>query len=105
MDKPDILEIEIGPLESFTDFPAEVTLEDTPYWLVRTSQGEYRLLLAVCPHAGGDIRPHNDILFCPLHFWTFHSETGVCLNDSDERLMQRDVIFKDNRLYAVGVDH
>lgn len=94
-------EIEIGLLETFTEFPAEVTLEHTPYWLVRTSEGEFRLLLAICPHAGGEIRPLNDVLFCPLHFWTFNAETGACLNDPDECLKQRKVIVINNRLFAV----
>ncbi|WP_239614956.1 Rieske (2Fe-2S) protein [Cohnella mopanensis] len=95
-------EIELGPLDAYMDLPAEVTIEDTPYWLVRTSEGRFRLLLALCPHAGGDIRPMNDVLFCPLHFWTFHAESGVCLNDPSERLMQRNVTVKEGRLYAVG---
>ena len=98
------LEIELGLIESFTSFPAEVMLENTPYWLVRTSEGGFRLLLAVCPHAGGEIRPLNDVLFCPLHFWTFNAENGVCLNDPDECLQQRQVIVKESRLFVVG-DH
>jgi nitrite reductase/ring-hydroxylating ferredoxin subunit len=96
------LEIDLGPLETFTQFPAEVTIDNTPYWLVQTSEKAYRLLLAICPHAGGDIRPLNDVLFCPLHFWTFNAENGTCLNDPDERLMQRKVHIRDNHLFAVG---
>ncbi len=99
------LEIDLGTLESFTQFPTQITLDNTPYWLVRTTQGEYRLLLALCPHAGGEIRPLNGMLFCPLHFWTFNAEDGTCLNDPDERLMQRKVIIKGNHLYAAGQNH
>lgn len=102
---PSVIEIDLGPLKSFSEFPVEIQLDNCPYWLVRTTQGEYRLLLAICPHAGGDIRPLNDVLFCPLHFWTFHAESGVCLNDSDERLMQRKVELRDGHLYAIGVSH
>jgi nitrite reductase/ring-hydroxylating ferredoxin subunit len=101
----DETEIELGPLASFKDLPAEVTLDHTPYWLVRTSAGKYRLLLAICPHAGGEIRLLNDVLFCPLHFWTFNAEDGTCLNDPDERLMQRTVLLRDNHLYAIGENH
>lgn len=97
-------EIDLGSADSFAAFPVEVTLEHTPYWLVRTAEGEYRLLLAICPHAGGEIRPMNDVLFCPLHFWTFNAENGTCLNDPDERLMQRKVVVKEGHLIAVG-DH
>lgn len=97
-------EIDLGPIDSFTAFPAEITLNGTPYWLVRTSESRYRLLMAVCPHAGGDVRPLNDILFCPLHFWTFNAEDGTCLNDPDERLMTRNVEVREGRLYAIGED-
>jgi nitrite reductase/ring-hydroxylating ferredoxin subunit len=100
----DDLEIKLGPVASFTQFPAEITLEHMPYWLVRTSEGEYHLLLAICPHAGGEIRPLNDVLFCPLHFWTFNAENGTCLNDPDERLLRRKVRVLGNDLYAVGVN-
>ncbi|TFE19764.1 Rieske (2Fe-2S) protein [Cohnella luojiensis] len=95
-------ERDIGALESFGEFPAEISLDGEPYWLTRIPEGEYRLLLAICPHAGGEIRPMNDVLFCPLHFWTFSADKGICMNDPDERLMQRRVILKENRLYAVG---
>jgi nitrite reductase/ring-hydroxylating ferredoxin subunit len=98
----DELEIELGLLDDFTQFPVEITLDHAPYWLVRTSEVDYRLLLAICPHAGGEIRPLQDTLFCPLHFWTFNSENGTCLNDPDERLLRRKVRVQDNRLYAVG---
>ncbi|QMV43520.1 Rieske (2Fe-2S) protein [Cohnella cholangitidis] len=97
-------EIELGPLDAYAELPAEVMIDHTPYWLVRTSEAEggFRLLLAICPHAGGEIRPLNDVLFCPLHFWTFHAESGVCLNDPSERLLRRRVIVRDGRLFAVG---
>jgi nitrite reductase/ring-hydroxylating ferredoxin subunit len=99
----DDLEINLGPVASFKQFPAEITLEHTPYWLVQTSEGEFRLLLAICPHAGGEIRPLNDVLYCPLHFWTFNAENGTCLNDPDERLLRRNVRVQGDDLYAVGV--
>ncbi|MFC4599586.1 Rieske (2Fe-2S) protein [Cohnella hongkongensis] len=94
--------IDLGPPASYPGLPAEVTVDGAPYWLVRGSGEEYRLLMAVCPHAGGDVRPHEGIFFCPLHFWTFDGETGVCLNDPDHRLPYRKVIERSGRLYAVG---
>jgi len=94
--------VDLGPLDRIGELPAEITLDGTPYWLVRGSEGEYRLLMAVCPHAGGDVRPHQDVFFCPLHFWTFHGETGVCLNDPGYRLRHREVVVRNERLYASG---
>ncbi|MFB9278970.1 Rieske (2Fe-2S) protein [Cohnella cellulosilytica] len=94
--------IDLGPAAAYAALPAEVTVDGTPYWLVRGSGGEYRLLMAVCPHAGGDIRPHENVFYCPLHFWTFHGETGACLNDPDHGLINRGVVVRDDRLYATA---
>jgi nitrite reductase/ring-hydroxylating ferredoxin subunit len=97
--------IDLGPIKGYSDLPAEVTIDATPYWLVRCGDGEYRLLSGLCPHAGGDVRPLNDMLYCPLHFWTFDAQNGNCLNDPGERLMRRQVVVRQDRLYAVGEDY
>jgi nitrite reductase/ring-hydroxylating ferredoxin subunit len=97
-------EIDLGPIESYKEYPAKITLDETPYWLVHTSGGEYRLLMAICPHAGGEIRPVDDIFLCPLHWWTFDAETGSCTNVTDECLMQRTIEVRGGHLFAVGED-
>ncbi|THF73096.1 Rieske 2Fe-2S domain-containing protein [Cohnella fermenti] len=91
----------LGPVALYTSFPTEVNVDCVPYWLVREGEGGYRLLLALCPHAGGEIRWTGEQFLCPLHFWTF-DEHGGCLNVRDERLVRRDVELKDGILYAVG---
>jgi nitrite reductase/ring-hydroxylating ferredoxin subunit len=96
---------DLGRPEDYSQLPASVTLEGAPYWLVRSEQGGYRLLSALCPHAGGEVRVHEDLFLCPLHYWTFSQTDGACTNVSDERLMQRQVELRaDGRLYAVGSD-
>ncbi|KIL36013.1 hypothetical protein SD71_11870 [Cohnella kolymensis] len=97
-------EIELGPIDSFKEYPAQITLDETPYWLVHTKEGEYRLLMAICPHAGGEIRPVENMFLCPLHWWTFDGETGNCTNVTDERLMQRTIEVRGGNLFAVGED-
>lgn len=97
-------EIDLGPLEQYEALPAEVTIDHSPYWLVRSEDGEYRLLNGLCPHAGGEVKPMNDVLFCPLHFWTFDAQSGACLNVPDERLLHRQVVVRDGRLVAIGGD-
>lgn len=94
--------IDFGPVGAFAELPAQVILEHAPYWLVRTPDGGYRLWLAVCPHAGGEIRPLDGMFFCPLHFWTFDAASGACLHDPEERLLYREVREREGRLYAVG---
>ncbi|MFC5530137.1 Rieske (2Fe-2S) protein [Cohnella yongneupensis] len=97
-------EIDLGPIEEYPSLPAEITIASSPYWLVRCAEGEYRLLSGLCPHAGGEIRPMNDVLFCPLHFWTFDAQSGSCLNNPDERLMRRKVVIRGDRFIAEGED-
>ncbi len=99
-----LIKIDLGPLETYGSLPAEVIVDGSPYWLVRCGDGEYRLLSGLCPHAGGEVRPMNDVLFCPLHFWTFDARSGDCLNAPDERLMRRRALVESGRLYAVGAD-
>ncbi|WP_276354615.1 Rieske (2Fe-2S) protein [Cohnella caldifontis] len=98
---------DLGFPADYGSFPASVTVDGTPYWLVRgEEEEEYRLLSALCPHAGGDVRAHEGIFFCPLHFWTFDQAEGNCLNVPGERLMRRKVeLREDGRLYAVGLPY
>jgi len=94
--------IRIGPAVAYPELPAEVDVGGTPYWLVRREDGRYGLLMAVCPHAGGEVRLLEDQFFCPLHFWTFDRSDGGCLNNPDERLVRLDVEVREGELYAVG---
>jgi len=91
-----------GSLDDFPELPREVTIDGAPYWLVRTSDQDFLLLLNVCPHAGGEIRHAGDVLICPLHFWTFDPADGACLNFPGERLMRREVVVRDRRLFVAG---
>ncbi|WP_219640339.1 Rieske (2Fe-2S) protein [Cohnella sp. CFH 77786] len=96
----------LGSPEDYGTFPASVTLNGAPYWLVREGETGFRLLSALCPHAGGDVALHGDVFFCPLHFWTFGQPDGDCRNVPGERLMRREVERRgDGRLYAVGRDY
>lgn len=92
----------IGPADEYAKLPAEVEVDGTPYWLVRKGEKGYGLLMAICPHAGGDVRKIDGMFFCPLHFWTFDENDGSCLNMADERLMRRNVENRNGVLYAIG---
>jgi len=94
----------IGPADQFTELPLALELEGQPYWLVRGADGQLSLLLAICPHAGGEVLFANGDFYCPLHFWTFDGCTGECTSRDDERLMRREVSIEDGILYAVGDD-
>lgn len=93
----------LGLPEDYGTFPAAVTLDGAPYWLVRGEDGEFRLLLAICPHAGGEVLKQDQFLYCPMHFWTFDPADGTCHNAPGERLLRRKVEQgRDGRLYADG---
>ena len=66
----------IGSVADFESFPAQVKVDNQPHYIVEAPRnGEepqrYNLISAICPHAGGMVRPHLNELICPLHYWCF----------------------------------
>ncbi|MBW7461138.1 Rieske (2Fe-2S) protein [Paenibacillus sepulcri] len=81
----------IGHVDDFTSFPASVTIDRDPYFIIQTTgqedaPSEYKLVSAICPHAGGVVRPWENELICPLHYWSFDSTTGQSTNVPGEQL-------------------
>lgn len=74
----------IGKVEDFTSFPAPVTIDYDPYYIVKDEsvEGEpsFRLICGICPHAGGIVSVHGDEFICPLHYWMFDIQTGESTN-------------------------
>lgn len=72
-------EVVLGEEKAFGDLPAEVDVDNDPYFLVRDDGGEYKLLSRLCPHAGGYVMNYGGgALVCPLHYWEFDACTGSC---------------------------
>lgn len=78
-------EITIGTVEAFTSFPAEVTVEGKPYFLLKEGEG-YALLSRRCPHAGDTVELEDGEFVCWMHGWTFEMHTGRCHNVPSARL-------------------
>ncbi|MFC5652364.1 Rieske (2Fe-2S) protein [Paenibacillus solisilvae] len=82
----------IGKVEDYNQFPAAVNVDNDPYFIVHSNsraKGEtpvYKLVSAICPHAGGTVRPLEDELICPLHYWSFDASTGESTNVPGEQL-------------------
>jgi len=80
----------IGKLESFTEFPAAVEVDHDSYFILQEQAEDtapiFRLVSALCPHAGGYVRPYEGELICPLHFWSFDTITGASTNVPGEAL-------------------
>ena len=89
-------EIVLGPAESFAELPAEVELNRDPYYLIKTPEGKYKLLLRYCPHAGVLVEKDRKGFFCYGHGWSF-DEWGKCQNAWVD-LESRDVEERDGRL-------
>ncbi|SFA88305.1 Rieske [2Fe-2S] domain-containing protein [Cohnella sp. OV330] len=97
--------IPLGSAEMLANVPLSLEVEGKPYWLTKDEEGRIALLLAFCPHAGGEVLLADGDFYCPLHYWTFDGSSGACTNRDDERLMRRDVELVDGQLYASGPDY
>lgn len=81
----------IGNVADFTAFPAPVKVGNEPFFIVEAPRADdetqqYNLISAICPHAGGMVRPHLNELICPLHYWCFDLATGQSTNIPGEEL-------------------
>lgn len=81
----------IGQVADFASFPAQVKVGSEPYFIVEAPRSgdepqRYNLISAICPHAGGMVRPHKNELICPLHYWCFGLATGESTNIPGEQL-------------------
>ncbi|NBD26133.1 Rieske (2Fe-2S) protein [Paenibacillus glycinis] len=90
MNEPNAIKI-IGSVADFETFPAQVKVDNQPHYIVEAPRkGEepqrYNLISAICPHAGGMVRPHLNELICPLHYWCFDLATGESTNIPGEQL-------------------
>ncbi|MFC4102943.1 MULTISPECIES: Rieske (2Fe-2S) protein [Paenibacillus] len=87
----------IASVDEITSFPATITIDRDPFFLVQTGEDAegYRLVSAICPHAGGLVRQHENELICPLHFWAFDPLTGESTNVPGERLECQPVEVRD----------
>src|SRR5262249_12878279 len=72
----------IGTEADFGQLPAEVVIGNHYYYLVKEDQDGFRLVSRVCPHAGGEVHydQQDQLMFCPLHYWIFDAQSGVCTN-------------------------
>lgn len=82
----------IGKVEDYQQFPAAVNIDNDPFFIVHSNvrakdeAPAYKLVSAVCPHAGGTVRPLEGELICPLHYWSFDASTGASTNVPGEQL-------------------
>lgn len=95
-----VKEVPLGERAAFTRFPAEVKIEHDEYFLVQ-NEDAFRLMLAVCPHAGGPIVEQGDHFYCPFHMWSFDQASGECLNVRGAALECYDVVERDGQFVAL----
>ncbi|WP_281888422.1 Rieske (2Fe-2S) protein [Paenibacillus sp. YYML68] len=93
-------EVVLGAVSEFVKLPAEVSLEHRPYYLMKGADG-YRLMSRLCPHAGAWVEAEGGELYCPMHGWEFHTETGACLNVPTKSLACYSVDERDGILVAL----
>ncbi|WP_219835960.1 Rieske (2Fe-2S) protein [Paenibacillus sp. R14(2021)] len=92
----------IGSIADFQAFPAQVNVDEQPYYIVEAPRKEdepqrYNLISAICPHVGGMVRPHKNELVCPLHYWCFDIATGISTNVPGEELVCKPLEIQDGQ--------
>ncbi|HEY3332573.1 MAG TPA: Rieske 2Fe-2S domain-containing protein [Capsulimonadaceae bacterium] len=87
---------DIGPVEQFTELPAEVEIAGRPFFLVQQGEG-HALLLRICPHAGGEVVDDGDELYCPHHYWRFDRASGCGIQPRDINLRVFGVTIENGR--------
>jgi phenylpropionate dioxygenase-like ring-hydroxylating dioxygenase large terminal subunit len=91
--------LDLGPVESFTRFPALVEV-GTGYCYVTRKGKQWRLLSTLCPHAGGEVlwNPEETEFVCPLHGWRFDADGEM--GDGCNRLKSYKIKEKKGRLWV-----
>lgn len=93
--------IDFGAAGEFENLPAEVTVGNRPYFLVRGEGDEgFRLLSRICPHAGGFIIDAGSVFMCPIHYWRYEKGNGACIYPPGPRMDEVKVSVQDGRLVA-----
>ena len=103
------LHVRLGPVDTFSDLPARISVGSRSLFLVRDEKG-FTLLSNVCPHQGGAVYDEGTRFECPQHGWRFDRNTGRCLNAPSRSLTAFPVTVEDGILYAdlprhARVDH
>ncbi|MFC0215264.1 Rieske (2Fe-2S) protein [Paenibacillus chartarius] len=93
-------QVTIGTADQFDSFPAEIVLDRRPYYLMK-EDGAYRLVSRRCPHAGYTVDIEDGEFVCPMHGWTFETDTGRCHNVPSAMLAMYEVIVEDGTLIAI----
>lgn len=98
----------IGKVEDFRQFPAAIQVDNDPFFIVHSNvrakdeAPEYKLVSAICPHAGGTVRPMEGELICPLHYWSFDASTGASTNVPGEQLECQPLAIQDGHFVILA---
>jgi len=61
----------------------EYTFEKKKFFIIKKAE-DIKVLEARCPHQAAEIDQTQESFRCPVHGWTFHTETGNGLNNRSE---------------------
>lgn len=93
--------MDLGLESSFSKLPAQISIGDSSYFLVRNQNG-YLLLSTMCPHRGGVVYDRGSSFQCPDHDWQFDRTNGECINEPMARLAATPVRVRDGHLFIDG---
>ena len=95
-----VKEVDLGPEDSFTTFPATIELGGDDFYLAKGKDGVLRLLSSLCPHSWGTVYLEDTCFMCPSHGWRFEYFTGNCINGPIAQMYTFNVTARNGRLYA-----
>jgi CMP-N-acetylneuraminate monooxygenase len=95
------MSIRIGDSSLLDSLPQTVEIDDKPFILSQTKDGDPVLFDAVCPHQGGTVGINGEeCLRCPDHGWEFDPDTGDSTTAPNESLDAYSVERRDSYLFA-----
>ncbi len=89
---------EIISINSITNLPIELVVNDRNYFLNKNSNDEYILISNICPHLGADMMLKENCIECPVHFWKFDLD-GKPINVKGDGLSFTILKKIDDKLY------
>lgn len=90
--------VQIGFVEHFNEFPFEIELEGSQYFITKDETG-YKLLSSTCPHAGGKVVHEGSCFTCPIHGWKF-DYSGEAINVPKQKLGHYNAFVENGMLFA-----
>ena len=91
----------LGDVSILENLPKKINLSNDPFILQKTSNGDFVLFSAICPHQHNVVSEISKKTWrCPSHDWLFDSKNGNCINVSNEKLDGKKIFIENDQVYV-----